>query len=126
METTIFLARFWGWLLVILLLILLMRRKALLTELFLLAEDRSFTLLSGYIALIIGLVTVILHNVWVADWRIVITIVGWSSLIKGVVGIGFPEATQKLVPVFKKKPLFIQVLLGIAILSGVWLIWMSY
>jgi len=125
METTTFLAQFWGWLIVITCLIFLIRRKVLLDELFRLVEDKSFTLFSGYIALVIGLATVILHNVWVADWRVAITIFGWISLIKGIVRIGFPEATQKFVPVLKDKPLLIQALLVIAILLGAWLIWMS-
>lgn len=125
MDTTIFLAQFWGWLLVIVSLTFLVRRKALLEELLRLIEDRSFTVFSGYIALVIGLVTIILHNVWVADWRVVITIFGWLSLFKGIVRIGFPEATQKLAPVFKEKPLLTQALLGIAILLGAWIIWMS-
>lgn len=126
MEISLFLAQFWGWLLVIVCLIFLIKRKVLLEELFQLTRDRSFTLFSGYIALVIGLITVILHNVWVADWRIVITIFGWISLTKGVVRIGFPEAIQKLVPAFRDKPLLAQVLLVIAIFLGGWLIWVSY
>lgn len=127
MEISIFLAKFWGWLLVILCLVFLLRKKMFLEELFRLLGDRGFTLLSGYVALIIGLVTIILHNVWVADWRVVITIFGWLSLIKGIVRIGFPEVTQKLVPaLFKEKLLLTQILLVICVLLGAWLIWMSY
>lgn len=125
MEISIFLAKFWGWLLVIVCLVFLLRKKVLLEELFRLVEDKGFVLLSGYLALIVGLVTVVLHNVWVADWRVVITIFGWVSLIKGIVRIGFPVALQKWVPIFKNKPALTQILLVIAILLGAWLIWMS-
>ncbi len=125
MEISIFLAKFWGWLLVIICLIFLLRKKVLLEELFRLVEDKGFALVSGYIALIFGLVTVVLHNVWVADWRVVITIFGWLSLTKGIVRIGFPEVPQRLVPAFKDKPLLTQILLVIAVLLGAWLIWMS-
>lgn len=126
METTIFLAQFWGWLLVILCLTFLLRRKVLVEELLRLIGDRGFTLVSGYLALIIGLATVILHNVWVADWRVVITIFGWLSLLKGIVRIGFPEITRKFAPTFRDKPFLTQVLLVVAVLLGGWLIWMSY
>lgn len=125
MEISLFLAKFWGWLLVTLILIFLLRRKAFSEELFRLIEGRGFTLLFGYIALILGLITVILHNVWVADWRVVVTIFGWISLTKGIVRIGFPEITRKFVSVFKDKPLLTQILLVITIFLGVWLIWMS-
>ena len=126
MENTIFLAKFWGWILVIPCLIFLVRGKVLAEEIFRLLGDRSFNFLSGYIALIIGLITVILHNVWVADWRVIITILGWIALIKGIVRIGFPETTKKLVPTFRDKPLLSKVSLVIPIFVGAWLIWMSY
>jgi len=126
MEITIFFAQFWGWLLVIVCLILLLRKRVLLEEMFGMIENKVFLLFSGYLALIIGLITVILHNVWVADWRVVITIFGWISLIKGVMRIAFPEITQKLAPAFKNKPVLTQGLLIIAILLGAWLLLMSY
>jgi len=125
METTTFLAKFWGWLLVILGLIFLLRKKVLLEELFKLLEEKFFILLSGWLALILGLVTVILHNLWVPDWRVVITIFGWISLIKGIVRISFPETPQKLLPAFKNKLILTQILLIICILLGAWLILMS-
>jgi len=126
MDISIFFARFWGWLLVILGAIFLFRKKTILEELFRLIKDTGFTLLSGYLAMTLGLVTVVLHNVWVADWRVVITIFGWLSVLKGVVRIGFPEIAQKSALAFKDKPLLIRVLLAICIILGAWLIWMSF
>lgn len=125
MELTLFFAQFWGWLLVIVGTIFLFRKNALLEELFSLVKDSGFTLISGYLALTLGLATVLLHNVWVADWRVVITIFGWMSVLKGVVRMGFPDIAQKSVSVFKDRPLVIRVLLVICILLGAWLIWMS-
>ena len=125
MEISLFLAKFWGWLLVISCLAFLLRKKVLLGELFRLVENEMFILLSGWLALVLGLVTVILHNLWVADWRVVVTIFGWISLIKGIVRISFPRAPQKLMPAFKNKLILTQGLLVVAILLGTWLIWMS-
>ena len=126
MEITIFLARFWGWLLLILSLILLVRKKKVVDIQFQLVKDKSFLLFSGEVALMIGLVTVIIHNVWVADWRVVITIFGWISLIKGVMRMGFPEMIQQIIPIFKDKPGLIRSLLVVTLLLGSWLVWMSY
>ena len=126
MEISIFLAKFWGWLLVILCLSFFLRKKVLLEEIFRLLEDKGLVLLSGYLALILGLVTVILHNVWVADWRVAITVFGWLSSIKGVIRIGFPEIPQKTVSMIKNKPVLLQILLVVGVLLGAWLIWMSY
>lgn len=45
---------------------------------------------SGALAFIIGSLMVSFHNIWVADWRVVITIIGWFSILKGVIRILFP------------------------------------
>ena len=125
MEISLFLAKFWGWLLVILCLVFLLRKKVLLGELFGLVENEMFVFLSGWLALVLGLVTVILHNLWVADWRVVVTIFGWLSLVKGIVRIGFPGTPRKLMPAFKNKQILAQGLLVIVIFLGAWLIWVS-
>lgn len=126
METSLFLAQFWGWLLVISCAIYLFKREPLLEELHRLIEDRGFILLSGWLALLLGLITVILHNVWVADWRVVVTIFGWLSLTKGIVRLGFPEIFQRVAQIYKNKDWLIRALLIVCILLGVWLVWASY
>lgn len=45
---------------------------------------------SGALALVTGISIVLFHNVWVADWRVVITVIGWMSVAKGVGRIVFP------------------------------------
>ena len=41
--------------------------------------------LSGLITLPAGLAIVLTHNVWTADWRVVITIVGWLAVVTGAI-----------------------------------------
>ena len=38
-----------------------------------------------------GLAIVLTHNVWVANWRVLITLIGWLMLIRGAVRILAPE-----------------------------------
>lgn len=64
-------------------------------------ENKAFVISTGYISLLLGLATVVLHNVWVWDWQIAITIIGWSTLIKGILKIGFPEFIHKQAQHFK-------------------------
>ena len=40
--------------------------------------------------LICGLLIVLNHNLWVADWRVLVTITGWAALVKSVVILLFP------------------------------------
>ena len=125
METAILLAKFWGWFLTISCLIFFLRRN-LLEELFRLLEDKGFVILSGYLASLIGLVSIILHNFWVSNWRVIITIFGWVSLIKGITRLAFPEAPSKTAEKLRKNPALIQLLLIFGIILGVFLIWKSY
>lgn len=83
-------------------------------------NDRGFAIASGYIALVLGLATVLLHNIWVADWRVVITVFGWLSLLKGVVRLGFPGVIGKITPFFRKRLALIRFLLVLAILASGW------
>lgn len=59
-------------------------------------EDDAVLFLSGFVALILGILMVVSHNVWVMDWRVIITIIGWMALIKGFVIITFPEVTIRM------------------------------
>ena len=110
-------------------LIILVRGKVFLEEIFKLVEDKSFLVFGGYLALFLGLGTVVLHNVWVEDWRVIITVFGWLTLIKGVLLLGFSKSYAsyiKFISALKNKPTLILILAVIPVLLGAWLIWLSY
>jgi uncharacterized membrane protein len=48
----------------------------------------------------LGILLTVSHQVWTRDWRVVITILGWLILVKGVMRILFPDTVKKLI---KKK-----------------------
>jgi hypothetical protein len=48
-------------------------------------------LLSGLLSLLAGLAIVNLHNTWCADWRVIVTILGWLMTIGGVIRIIVPQ-----------------------------------
>ncbi len=120
-EISIFFARFLGGHFLIFGLLFIITRQ--LGKTIEMTNDKAFVISTGYITLIMGLVTVILHNIWVIDWRVVITILGWSTLIKGIMKIGFPEHIRKQAQMFKKKQWLSAIFL---ILLGAWLFWMSF
>lgn len=65
------------------------RIRPLLNEMM---DNPAMLLVSGFIALILGILLVLTHNIWVMDWRVIITIAGWMALIKGGMLIVFPQA----------------------------------
>ena len=86
-------------------------------------EERTITVSTGYITFLLGLITVTLHNVWVVNWRVAVTILGWTTLLKGIEKIVFPNRVNKIAQKFKGK----QRLWGFVIfLIGTWFFWMSF
>lgn len=65
-------------------------------------EDRAVTISTGYITFLLGLATVVAHNLWVTDWRVAVTILGWTTLLKGMEKIMFPERINKKAKIFKR------------------------
>ena len=121
MEISIFLARFLGGFYLIFGLLFIITRQ--LGKTIEMTDDKSFVISTGYISLLMGLATVVLHNIWVLDWRVAITILGWSTLIKGILKIGFPEFINKQAQIFKSQQTLEAIML---LLLGGWLFWMSF
>ena len=96
MELSIFLAKVLGlYLLLVCTGVLLNRRHfpRLIKEF---SESLAIVVLSGFIALVLGLLMVVSHNVWSADWRVIITILGWLTLAKGVFRIMAPHKVPEV------------------------------
>jgi uncharacterized membrane protein len=52
--------------------------------------------LSGLLTMTAGMALVLTHNVWAADWRILITLLGWLAAIGGAARIVIPQGSQKI------------------------------
>ena len=59
------------------------------------ANDDKFMIILSILGIIIGLLHILAHNLWVKDWRIIITLFGWFSLMKGVSQFAFPGLANK-------------------------------
>lgn len=121
MDVSVFFARFWGSL--FLLLGLSSVGAQFLGRVIGYTEDRTVTVSTGYITFLLGLVTVSLHGIWVWDWRLAVTLLGWVTLLKGITKIAFPEHVHKRAQLFKGQ----QTLWGLVIfLIGAWYFMMSF
>jgi len=81
-------------------------------------KNAALIYLGGIMALIIGIVIVLFHNVWVAGWPIIITIFGWGGLIKGIWLIVFPNSVGKITQVYQKKPALLRIHMIIILVVG--------
>lgn len=109
MDISIFFARLWGSFFLIFGFLAIVTKQ--LGKTIEMTDNKPFVISTGYITLLMGLLTVILHNLWVWDWRVAITILGWSTVIKGIMKVGFPEFIHKQAQKFKSQQLLEAIML---------------
>lgn len=123
MEMSLFFAKFLGpWFIIMGIGILfnLKNYQKLIEDFF---NNSALIYLGGLMALIFGLLTVLFHNLWAADWFVIITIFGWLSIIKGVWLIVFPKSAVKITQFYKQKSEFLSahslIVLGLGIFLSI-------
>jgi hypothetical protein len=58
--------------------------------------SKALIYITGLLALVAGLAIVNAHNLWEPDWRVIITILGWLAIVRGVASILFPANVQAM------------------------------
>jgi uncharacterized membrane protein len=59
-------------------------------------KSRALIYIAGLLALVPGLALVLTHNVWAADWRLIVTLLGWLAVIGGLFRIVFPQEVTRI------------------------------
>lgn len=125
MDISIFIAKVLGPYMIIMAIAMSLnakRVKALLTD----KANVSFMLVSGMLAVVFGLMIVVTHNLWEANWKVIITVIGWLALIKGIVRLFFPEHTMKSISNMIRKKKAFHVTAFVILLIGAYLSYMAY
>lgn len=65
-----------------------------------LLNNVSIMFITGFFTLILGILMVVSHNVWQWNWRLLITILSWVTLIKGSTLIFYPHFIDKATILF--------------------------
>ncbi len=124
METTsIFLAKFWGWYFIIFFLILALNPKRIL-QVFEDLKDQKFAIITSFVAIVIGLLNILFHDVWEDSLTVIITIIGYIALFFGLSLFVFPAKTINWIKIINIK--FIQLLYMLLFIIGVFLLSMAY
>ena len=91
MQTSIFLAQLIGPLLLVMGLGMVADRDSFraMAEEFL--ASRALIYIAGLLAFVPGLAIVLVHNVWAFDWRLIITLLGWLSVLGGIFRLLLPR-----------------------------------
>jgi len=96
METSIYLAKLIGPVMLVAAIGLLTNatsHRAMVQEFL---RSTALIYLSGVMAMTAGLAIVLDHNVWVADWPIILTLFGWAMILGGAQRIALPGQTQAI------------------------------
>ncbi|MDP3975319.1 MAG: hypothetical protein Q8P95_00195 [bacterium] len=123
MDTTLLLAQIFGPLLALLGLSIL-TNPGLLEKVVKLHDDTAILWVSGLMTVALGLLLVLKHNIWVQNWTVIITILCWLVLVKGVVLI-FPFTHGPIIK-FGKSMSKHSWIVGIHFLLGLYLSYMAY
>ncbi|MCX7551736.1 hypothetical protein [Xanthomarina sp. F2636L] len=123
MDTSIFLAKFWGWYLIIFFVILTFNPRRI-KQVFNDLRDEKFLIITSFVAIIVGLLNILFHNIWDPNWKLIITLIGWMALFKGLTLFTFPKQTVKRLNYINVK--FVQVIYMLLFLLGIFLLNIAY
>ncbi len=79
-------------------------------------ESAPLIFLTGILALLGGVSIICFHNIWTADWRLLITLFGWIAAIEGILLITIPEPLIRFAKSILRKPTLMSAL-GFAYLA---------
>ncbi len=124
MELSNFLANIWGFSFIIVALSLLIYQKNI-KRLFELLENETNLFLHGVCSSIVGIAMILTHNLWVSDWRVIITLLGWVALARGIMLLFMPEMITNHLRKMENNR-WIPVALVVAVIVGCVLIYFGF
>lgn len=89
-------------------------------------ERPAVLYLGGVTALVVGYLLVAFHNTWTADLSVIITVLGWMALVKGVVIFVCPKHMIRLMKGLVEKKNFMKIEAIVAIVAGVVFVWLGF
>jgi hypothetical protein len=86
----------------------------------------ALVFLAGLIVMPAGLAIVLTHNAWVLNWPVLITILGWLTLIGGVIRLTMPQGATSIGRTLYRHPSFAHTAAGIWLAIGALLCFFGY
>jgi hypothetical protein len=126
MTTSLFLAKLIGPVMLVVGLAVFANQRGFraLAEEFL--ASRALMFLAGFVLMPAGLAVVLTHNVWTADWRVLITILGWLTAIGGGLRLFGPLFMVKAAHAFLQRTYFTTIAAAIWTVLGLVFCFVGY
>jgi len=126
MPTSIFIAKLLGPVYAVVGIALLVKVESYRVMLQEFLQSAVLRYLAGLLGLLAGLALVLTHNVWVFDWRLLITLIGWVTIVRAVVTILQPEQIVALGNAVLKHRTAFTVAAAVNLLIGLVLTYFGY
>lgn len=126
MDLSIFFAQFWGIYMLFMGVAMFIRKEMLREVVDGLENNRPLMLFMGVLVFMLGIIFVLLHNVWETSWRVVITLFAWATLIKGAQYVLTPEWLLRKARFFTQSTNAQYVATAVVIAVGAYLTYMGF
>ena len=103
---SIFLAKAFSIYLVVMSLAMLTRKKEFRQYIDEFSKNKGLILFASAFVLILGILLVLTHNIWMADWRVLITLLAWMTFIKALVYLFYPNYLIGIAVHYKKESFY--------------------
>jgi hypothetical protein len=90
------------------------------------SSDRTMVMRGGFVALIIGIPLVLIHNMWGSSLEIIISLIAWAAFLKGVFFILMPDMTTKMMDTLSENIGVIKVMLWLMVVLGGYLTYIGF
>lgn len=124
MHYSLFFAKFIGLYLTLVAIAMIINVKGFQRYIRAIMNDQSQIILLGILSLVFGLIVVILHNVW-TGWPIIITLLGWLAVIKGLVRLYVPDWHARILKPFTQTNYY-YIATAITLILGLILIYFGF
>ena len=126
MDLSKFLAKVMGLYLIIVSAAMLVNVGRFYILIFSLIKDAPLMLVTGYFAVIIGVMLVVSHSIWVWNWRVIITIISWIALLKGMCILICPQFINETTLHFVQNVSHAYMAGGVDLILGMLLIYFGF
>jgi MFS family permease len=117
METTILISKIFGVIYLAFGIGMLVNPKFYKKEIPKLLENSAYLILGGLLAIVFGFLIIESQKALTHDWQMVLTVIGWIAIIKGVVLLAYPSSMKLYKPLFETEK-FLNLVTYLVILVG--------
>lgn len=126
MEISKFLSKVIGLYEIIISLAMLIHMNQFAADIQRMMNNGSLMIYIGCVTVIMGLLLVVSHNIWQWQWRVLVTIVSWIVLLKGISILLFPHVLDQITLQFITNSYFAYSVVIVDFLFGILLCYFGF